>query len=153
MRVTLDTLKAHRFPGHGELSMDWEGAILHTQARGPFNLEMVQQGMRLLGALGSKLWPADDIVIELVHWHDSMLMPPDAIQYFEQKVMRFAESGRAPRHTLVVAAPDIEARWLMLPRVTKIWQRSRPVEVFESLEPALARASERLQQLRGSRAG
>lgn len=153
MHITLDTLKTHRFPGHGEITVDWAGGLLHTQVRGPFNFEMVQQGMRLIGSLGTELWPADGLVVELVEWHDSMLMPPEALRYVEDKLARFAATGRTPLCTLSVVPAEIEARWLMLPRIKAIWERSRPVEVFETLAPALARASELLAQHRGHLAG
>jgi hypothetical protein len=151
MRVTLDTLKTHRFPGHGELTLEWAGALLHTQARGPFNLEMVEQGLKLMAALGAQCWPAEGLEVELVEWHESMLMPPEAWNLFERKLTRFADIGRVPRHTLLVAPPDIEGRWLMVPRVCALWERSRPVEVFEQLAPAAARASELLAAASGRR--
>jgi hypothetical protein len=73
-----------------------------------------------------------------------MLMPPEAWARLELSVQRFVEAGLHGRINLVVAEPDVEARWLMLPRMQGLWAQSRPVEVFEDLASAQRRAEELL---------
>lgn len=147
MQVTLDTLRRHQFPAHGAMTVDWEGRLLHIQLRGPFNREMVRDGMRLLARLARQMWPADGRIVELVQWHSSMLMPPEAIADFDRWVAEFAAQGFVPQRTLVVVQPDVEGRWLMLPRLAPSWQGSRPLEVFDDLAQALARAEALLDDL------
>ena len=144
MLLTVTALRKHRFPLHGELRFDWVGSLLHTQARGPFNLEMVQAGMRRLKGMGD-LWPADGRLIELVEWHECMLMPPEAFADWETRMDRIAAAGYAPKLNLIVAPKDIEGRWPMLDRYAAVYRRSRVVEVFEALEPALARAQQQME--------
>lgn len=147
MQVTLDTLKHHRFPPHGGMSVNWEGRLMHVQLRGPFNREMVHEGVALLDRMGRSAWPADGRLVELTQWHSSMLMPPDAVEDFRRAVDHFAEQGFNAQHTLIVAAPDVEGRWLMLPKLEPMWRRWRPLEVFDNLPDAMARAQALLQAL------
>ncbi|MBH9579219.1 hypothetical protein [Inhella proteolytica] len=141
MHAEINPWQPARFPAHGEVQIDWNDRLLLIQARGPFNAELMVRGTTAIADLRAAR-PADGRYVELVHWQDSMLMPPEAWVRFEKAVRLFVSAGLNGTHTLCVAAPEVEARWLMLPRMVALWEESRPVELFEQLEPALARARE-----------
>ena len=139
MHAEINPFQPARFPAHGEVQIDWAGRILSIQARGPFNAEFMLRATQALAAIRAGR-PVDGLYLELVHWIDSMLMPPEAWARLELSVQRYVDAGLHGRINLVVAAPDVEARWLMLPRMQAMWGQSRPVELFDDLESAQRRA-------------
>lgn len=144
MHAEVNPFQPARFPAHGEVEIDWIGRMLRVQARGPFNAEFMLRATQALAATRSAR-PADGLYLEWVHWMDSMLMPPEAWARFELSVRRYVAAGLHGRINLCIAAPEVEARWLMLPRMVALWGESRPVEVFENLADAQRRAQELLR--------
>ncbi|MBB5204732.1 hypothetical protein HNQ51_002046 [Inhella inkyongensis] len=139
MRAEINPFQSARFPAHGEVQIDWVGRMLCIRARGPFNAEFMLRATQALASIRTGR-PADGLYLEWVHWMDSMLMPPEAWDRLALSVQRFVDADLHGRLNLVIAAPDVEARWLMLPRLQALWGQSRPVEVFDDLESAQRRA-------------
>jgi hypothetical protein len=150
MHAKLNPWKPGRFPAHGELTVDWEGALMLSRMRGPFNTEAIREGMSLLAHVGQAQWPADGRVVEVVEWIGSMLMSPEALGWFGQCAQRFFDAGFTPVHTVVIAPLDVEGRSFVLPALLKVWTPAHPTTVFTDPAEGLAFAHELRAGLRAA---
>lgn len=124
-----------RFALHGKASVRVQGRVLRVDATGPFNLESVQAVCCMLDGAAPAL-PKDRCFIELIALHNSLLMPPEAFGLLRAFTAKSLRAGYRPLAMLLYVAPDAEGRDLLMPRLLALWNRSRPVQVFDRLADA-----------------
>lgn len=119
-----------------------DGRLLRIDAWGPFNLELVQAQIRLLRSEVKPLLPLEGGFVELIHYHESILMPEPAWQALQCFVDQSAALGFAAQTTLILLGEEVEGGFMFAERLASIWARSRPVQVLrraDELEEALQR--------------
>lgn len=99
------------FRPHGRYEASLVGNLVHSHVFGPVNLEAIQLYSKKIGPLLQHLEPGTQLGW-LTVFHDSMIMSPQALAIFTQKVSDIAATGLivAVAH---VAGQQVEGRNMM----------------------------------------
>lgn len=135
-----------RFPAHGRLQIEAGERLLHFRCRGPFNEEWVKASARAILAAIPNLHP-DHRFVELLEFHDSLLMSPSTLAALTRLVDDAVARGFVPLATVMLVADDVEGRSLMLQRLVKCWGGSRPLVVCADATTARSEVDRRLAEL------
>jgi hypothetical protein len=136
------------FRAHGRTRVEVDGRLLRIDAWGPFNLELVQAQIRLLRSEVKPLLPLEGGFVELIHYHESILMPEPAWQALQCFVDQSAALGFGARTTLILVGEEVEGGFMFAERLASIWASSRPVQLLrraDELEQAVSAALSALQ--------
>lgn len=136
--------RGEHFRPHGRTRLWAEGAVVHVLAEGPFNMEAVDRFSDEMVALYRQL-PAGQRFVNLTEFHGSMMATPEAWQHLATHLARVDASGLPLVATAWIAATDVEARSLFMPRGAALFAaRGRVFEVFDNAAQAEAWARRKL---------
>ena len=139
-----------RFAPHGQVKIWPEGSLVFLDLTGPFNREFFSSLLVLNESLYSEL-KGNGPFVEIAFFHESMLMPPDALVEFGSILLKRRESNISPLATAWVIGEEVIDSIIMLPLFEKKFvDASRPFQVFNSLSEATAWARELLSSSNGS---
>jgi hypothetical protein len=127
-----------QFRLHGRTRVHLDGRVLHVQAWGPFNLELVQAQSRLLRSQIGPNLPPDGQFFELISYFDSILMPEDAWACLYGMVDAAVAKGVKALGTVVCIGDEVEGSSFFADRLVATWGRSRPA--LRARNPAQAQA-------------
>lgn len=146
-RSTSD-LQTSQFNAHGVVDIWQEGALIHYEATGPFNAELIDslaiaQRDFLLAAKLSGAW------ISICTLRNSAMTSPEAIARYAAIMAAPKPDGMVPIATAFVMAPEVEGSLIMAAHYTRIYKDiGRVFQIFRSLPEAEAWAQELLAQAR-----
>lgn len=133
----LDTHAFERggFPAHGRVRVHYADRVLHFEAEGPFNVELMLAFERAMVLCVHEL-PADNRYVDLVEFRHSALMTDEAWARFENFVQAAVQQGFRSRALVLVMPPELEAGNLLLPRLRRVWRDAPQFLVVETLAAA-----------------
>lgn len=122
------------FSPHGEIALWYEDRILHYDAMGPFNTELVDalalaqkeflQHINPQGPWGS-----------IAVFKNSAIMGPDTLARYEGMMSAPKPPGKTPVATAFVMGPDVDGHRLMRPLFERIYRHiGRPFIAVETLD-------------------
>ena len=110
-----DNLKITQFDAHGSLSMQIEGRVLRSRARGPFNAEMLEATEVLESPLFAEMSLGGKWV-EILEFWNSALATADALAQLDTYLQRIKVKGIAPLATAIVLGDSLEGAAIMRER-------------------------------------
>ena len=127
-----------QFRPHGSYEATLIGNMVHAEVTGPLNLEAIKIYSAKLKPVLSQL-PLDQPIGWLTVFHASMMMPPDGVELFAQRVAGITATGvvLAVAH---VAAEDLEGRKMMSGIFAKkvFGPAKIPYQLFSNSEDAIS---------------
>lgn len=144
-RSSTAQVKTSRFTPHGNVDMWMDGQLMHYEARGPFNLELVNclaiaQRDYLLAARPRGVWASVCTVLE-----NAMGSPDGMARYGE--VIAATPDDLKPVATAFVMAPGLEGGPIMAPMFAKAYANiGRPFKMFSNMEQACEWANAMIAQ-------
>ena len=136
-RSTAD-LQTSQFNAHGLVNIWQDGAIIHYDATGPFNAELVDllaiaQRDFLEVAKPSGLWASIGTM------HGSAMTSPEGIARYAAILSVPKPASMTPAATAFVMGPEVEGYRIMSQHYTGIFEAmGRPFQIFDTLEEAKA---------------
>jgi hypothetical protein len=146
LKSSTNRVKTAQFTPHGVVELWMEGRLMHYEATGPFNTELVDclaiaQRDYLVATHPEGAWVSVCNVV-----NNAMSSPEGIARY--AAIMAAPKPGfMTPVATAFVIAPDVEGGRIMAPRFTKIYADiGRPFQIFETMAQAQAWADVQLAQ-------
>jgi len=139
-------VKARSFKPHGVVDIWMEGALLHYQATGPFNTELVDclaiaQRDYLLATRPTGAWVSVCTVV------GNAMTSPDGLARYAEIMAAPKPDNMVPIATAFVIAPAVQGGSIMGPLIGKIYAEiGRPFQIFSSMEDAQAWAHTMIAQ-------
>lgn len=136
-RSTSD-LQTSRFHAHGVVDIWQEGALIHYEATGPFNAELIDslaiaQRDFLLAAKPCGKW------VSIGTLRNSAMTSPEGIARYAAIMAAPKPEGMVPIATAFVMAPEVEGNLIMAAHYTRIYKDiGRVFQIFKSLPEAEA---------------
>lgn len=141
-------IKTSQFTPHGVVELWMEGSLMHYEATGPFNTELVDclaiaQRDYLLATRPQGAWVSVCTVV------GNAMSSPDGIARYATIMAAPKPDNMIPVATAFVIAPDVEGGSIMAPQFTKIYADiGRPFQIFETMAAAQVWADAMLEQAR-----
>lgn len=144
MEISTDQYTSSKFRPHGTMSIVFKDGIHYCLISGPLNAEFMRAYTKMWGeqykALEATGKPKK--IIAITEWSDSLLCPPDVLEYFGKIMTATANLGFLSRHVWYVPK-DIEGEFFMIP----LWKQyfdgnMQRLEVFDNKENAIKRIFE-----------
>lgn len=145
-------IKTSQFTPHGVVDIWMEGRLMHYEATGPFNTELVDclaiaQRDYLLASRPQGLWVSVCTVL------GNAMSSPDGIARYAEIMAAPKPDNMIPVATAFVIAPDVEGGGIMAPQFRKIYADiGRPFQIFETMAAAQVWADAMLQRAQVSAA-
>ncbi|WP_294770776.1 hypothetical protein [uncultured Rhodoferax sp.] len=139
-------IRATKFTQHGVVDIWTEGAFVHYEASGPFNIELmdclaIAQRDYLLANRPQGRW------VSICTLLDNAMTSPDAMARFAEVMTAPKPYNMLPVATAFVIAPDVEGGVIMAPLFAKIYIGiGRPFQIFETMPAAKLWAESMLGQ-------
>ena len=139
-------IKASQFTPHGVVDLWMEGRLMHYEATGPFNTELVDclaiaQRDYLLATRPQGAW------VSLCTLVGNAMSSPEGIARYAAIMAAPKPDNMIPVATAFVIAPDVEGGRIMAPQFAKIYADiGRPFEIFETMAAAQAWALAMIEQ-------
>ena len=139
-------VKTSRFTPHGVVDIWMEGRLMHYEATGPFNTELVDclaiaQRDYLLATRPQGAWVSMCTVV------DNAMSSPDGVARYAEIMAASKPDNMIPVATAFVIAPEVEGGTIMAPLFTKIYADiGRPFQIFETMAAAQEWAAAMLSQ-------
>jgi hypothetical protein len=144
-------VKTSQFTPHGVVDIWMDGQLMHYEATGPFNVELVDclavaQRDYLLASRPAGAWVSVCIV------RHSAMASPESIARYAAIMADPKPDNMVPCATAFVIPPEVEGGAIMTPHLTKIYDRiGRPFAVFDNLAAAQVWADSWLSRCNGKR--
>ncbi|MDZ7938265.1 MAG: hypothetical protein U5M53_08300 [Rhodoferax sp.] len=144
-------VKASQFTAHGVVEIWMDGPLMHYEATGPFNVELVDclaiaQRDYLLASRPSGAW------VSVCTVRRNAMASPDSIARYAAIMAAPKPDNMVPCATAFVIAPEVEGGAIMAPHFTKIYDDiGRPFQVFDNLAAAQVWANSWLSRCDGSK--
>lgn len=134
-----------KFTPHGDSQFEVRGQILILHSTGPFNAEHIFSLGAPFKHYAARLQPQGPwATVNVVH--DSVMATPEAVEALRTSAeLTHRLLGRAA--ACYVLSPELEGRRLMDAPIRASCAGIMPLEIFESLPPALAWAQDQLNRL------
>jgi hypothetical protein len=129
-------VKTAQFTPHGVVDIWMDDQLMHYEATGPFNVELVDclaiaQRDYLLASRPEGAWVSVCTVLR------SAMASPESIARYAAVMAAPKPDNMVPCATAFVIAPEVEGGAIMTPHFAKIYDDiGRPFAVFESLAAA-----------------
>ena len=129
-------IKTSQFTPHGVVDIWMEGPLMHYEATGPFNTELVDclaiaQRDYLLATRPQGAWVSVCTVV------GNAMSSPDGIARYAELMAAPKPDNMIPLATAFVIAPDVEGGRIMAPLFAKIYADiGRPFQIFETMASA-----------------
>ena len=139
-------IKTSQFTPHGVVDIWMEGRLMHYEATGPFNTELVDclaiaQRDYLLATRPHGAWVSVCTVV------GNAMSSPDGVARYAEIMAAPKPDNMIPVATAFVIAPEVEGGRIMAPLFTKIYADiKRPFRIFETMESAQAWAHAQIEQ-------
>ena len=144
--LTTDNLKLSYFEVHGSLSIQIDGRILRSRARGPFNREMLEPVAVVEHPLFAKMTSGGDWVEVLEFWN-SALATAEAFAALEHYLQSVKTAGIAPLATAIVLDDTLEGAAIMRERYAAAYASADwPCAFFSQSDAAEAWARQMLNR-------
>ena len=131
-----DNLKITQFDAHGSLSMQIEGRVLRSRARGPFNAEMLEATEVLESPLFAEMSLGGKWV-EILEFWNSALATADALAQLDTYLQRIKVKGIAPLATAIVLGDSLEGAAIMRERYAAAYASADwPCAFFSTVDEA-----------------
>lgn len=131
-----DNLKITQFDAHGSLSMQIEGRVLRSRARGPFNAEMLEATEVLESPLFAEMSLGGKWV-EILEFWNSALATADALAQLDTYLQRIKVKGIAPLATAIVLGDSLEGAAIMRERYASAYASADwPCAFFSTVDEA-----------------
>lgn len=129
------TLPPPKFAPHGESQFEVRGQILILKSTGPFNAEHISSLYTVFNQYAAELQPRGPwATVNIVY--RSVMATPEAVEMLRRSAeVTHRLLGRAV--ACYVMGPEVEGRRLMESAVRASCAGIMPLEIFETLEPAL----------------
>ncbi len=136
-RSTAD-LQTSQFNAHGRVNIWQEGAIVHYEATGPFNAELVD----LLAITQRDFLEAtkpNGVWVSICTMHASAMTSPEGIARYAAILSIPKPASMTPAATAFVMGPEVEGYRIMSKHYRGIFeQMGRPFQIFDTLDEAKA---------------
>jgi hypothetical protein len=129
-------VKTAQFTPHGVVDIWMDGQLMHYEATGPFNVELVDclaiaQRDYLLASRPEGAWVSVCTVLR------SAMASPESIARYAAVMAAPKPENMVPCATAFVIAPEVEGGDIMAPHFAKIYENiGRPFTVFDNLAAA-----------------
>lgn len=129
-------VKTTQFTPHGVVDIWMEGRLMHYEATGPFNVELVEclaiaQRDYLLASRPNGAW------VSVCTVRRNAMASPDSIARYAAIMAAPKPDNMVPCATAFVIAPEVEGGAIMAPHFVKIYDDiGRPFAVFDNLAAA-----------------
>ncbi len=139
-------IKTSPFTPHGVVDIWMEGRLMHYEATGPFNTELVDclaiaQRDYLLATRPQGAWVSVCTVV------GNAMSSPDGIARYAAIMAAPKPDNMIPVATAFVIAPDVEGGGIMAPQFRKIYADiGRPFQIFETMAAAQTWALAMIEQ-------
>lgn len=139
-------VKTSQFTPHGVVDIWMEGRLMHYEATGPFNTELVDclaiaQRDFLLATRPQGDWVSVCTVL------GNAMSSPEGVARYATIMAAPKPDNMTPVATAFVIAPDVEGGGIMGPLFTKIYADiGRPFQIFETMATAQVWADAMLAQ-------
>jgi hypothetical protein len=139
-------VKASQFTAHGVVDIWMDGPVMHYEASGPFNPELmdclaIAQRDYLLATRPQGVWVSVCTVL------GSAMSSPDGIARYTAIMEAPKPDNMNPIATAFVIAPEVERGRIMAPIFAKIYAGiGRPFQIFDTLAAAQAWAEALIEQ-------
>lgn len=144
LRHSTDHVVITPFRPHGSVQMWMDGDILHYEATGPFNIELIASfavaQLDMLRAINYQgPW------VSICSILNSAMASPQTLARYDQLMRKEKPPGRTPLATAFVAGPKVEGARLMMQKYARIYLGiGRPFQSFDNVEDAVAWAKRML---------
>ncbi len=135
-RSSTSKVKISQFAPHGQVDMWMDGKVLHYEAMGPFNRELVDclavaQTNFLQNLTPQGPWASICTI------KGSAMATPDSLQRYDELMRTAKGPGLSPAATAFVMAPGVEGAKIMAIHFAKIFAGiGRPFQAFENMAEA-----------------
>jgi hypothetical protein len=139
-------IKTSQFTPHGVVDIWMDGHLMHYEATGPFNTELVDclaiaQRDYLLASRPQGHWASICTVV------GNAMSSPEGIARYADIMAAPKPERMIPVATAFVIAADVEGRNIMAPRFAKIYADiGRPFQIFETMATAQTWAAAMIAQ-------
>ncbi len=139
-------IKTSQFTPHGVVELWMEGRLMHYEATGPFNTELVDclaiaQRDYLLTTRPQGAWASVCTVV------GNAMSSPEGVARYAAIMAAPKPEHMIPVATAFVMAPDVEGARIMAPLFTKIYADiGRPFQIFETMAAAQIWANAMIDQ-------
>jgi hypothetical protein len=129
-------VKTSQFTPHGVVELWMEGSLMHYQATGPFNTELVDclaiaQRDYLLATQPTGAWASVCTVV------GNAMSSPEGVARYAEIMSAPKPANMIPVATAFVIAPGVEGGRIMAPLFTKVFANiGRPFKIFETMADA-----------------
>jgi hypothetical protein len=129
-------VKTSQFTPHGVVELWMEGSLMHYQATGPFNTELVDclaiaQRDYLLATQPTGAWASVCTVV------GNAMSSPEGVARYAEIMSAPKPANMIPVATAFVIAPGVEGGRIMAPLFTKVFADiGRPFKIFETMADA-----------------
>jgi hypothetical protein len=143
-------IETTRFAQHGVVEIWMEGDVMHYEATGPFNAELVDslaiaQREFLLTARPTGVW------VSVCTVKVSAMSSPQGIARYAAVMAAPKPDNMVPVATAFVVAPDVEGRGIMAVHFARIYKDiQRAFQMFETSSEAQSWVQQRLEQARAA---
>jgi hypothetical protein len=131
-----DDILTGTFRPHGRVDIRVENNIIYSDARGPFNIELIHalvRTQRRLAAQGGLTGPLG----EVIRISDSALAGRDVMNILMQAIQKTQQDGHRRVGAAFLIAPDVEGISIMLPAILSCYTKAGlPCRQFEKMEDA-----------------
>ncbi len=131
-------VKTSQFTAHGMVDLWMDGQVMHYEATGPFNTELVNclavaQRDHLLTLSPQGAW------VSMGTLRHSAMMSPEALARYAEIIAAPKPQNMNPIATAFVIGPDVEGGSIMAPLLAKVFTDiGRPVAIFATRAEAEA---------------
>jgi hypothetical protein len=145
-------VKTSQFTPHGVVDIWMDGRLMHYEATGPFNTELVDclaiaQRDYLLATRPQGAWVSVCTVV------GNAMSSPDGIARYAEIMAAPKPNNMIPVATAFVIGPDVEGGRIMAPQFTKIYADiGRTFQIFETMAAAQVWAAAMVEQARTGQA-
>ena len=139
-------VKTRQFTPHGVVDMWMEGALLHYQATGPFNTELVDclaiaQRDYLIATRPQGAWVSVCTVV------GNAMTSPEGLARYAEIMAAPKPDNMVPVATAFVIGPEVQGGNLMGPLIARIYvEIGRPFHIFSTMEEAQSWAQTMIAQ-------
>ena len=135
-RSSTTKVKLSQFAPHGQVDMWMDGNVLHYEAIGPFNRELVDCLAVTQTNFLQNLSP-DGAWASICTVKGSAMATPESLQRYDELMRATKGPGLNPAATAFVMGPGVEGAKIMIPHFAKIFTGiGRPFQAFETLAEA-----------------
>ncbi|PRC92573.1 hypothetical protein [Solimicrobium silvestre] len=118
IQISREIFSNEKFPPHGKFSASLDGQLIHMEATGPFNFELLSAYYEATLPMYVEAHSHGAYAV-LVEFHRSMLMNCEAVQLLAESVARLVRNDNVMIAVAYVSGLEVEGQSVMVPYIQK----------------------------------